>query len=425
MDLQTPLRGPAAAAAVSPTIAQLLAQLKQPASFLLLVSGATLEATFLELKFGAAQRAEVEAYQALMRASSHQVGAVDGSLALAQAVDLQRQQANNPWKVDQERAVVQLRQFGEDYGTEQACHDRAMTSLKEEFIARAKSRSLGHMETLVGQYLLFSSDPLYGQFLLMSMLLRLPTSARIVTHNVAIMSELSAAARESYGPAIIALTRPLFPHTSELQALNTAMMLGNLPDTRAPEGSGFLPVVPLPGVEGTMAVETTPLEDHLAGVIVPQLNQLREQIAQVAAQVNTRPPPVERAPRAPRPYSAPQQQQHQQQQYQQPQYQQPHFHQPPQYHNNNNTNNNNHRRQQQGPPQQRQYQGPPQQQQNQRQRRPGGGGDDAAAPTGPFCLDALFANQAPPHPTSPSPKRTNNNDKGGSGLGGDTTQWRF
>ena len=54
MDLQTPLRGPAAAAAVSPTIAQLLAQLKQPASFLLLVSGATLEATFLELKFGAA-----------------------------------------------------------------------------------------------------------------------------------------------------------------------------------------------------------------------------------------------------------------------------------------------------------------------------------------------------------------------------------
>ena len=364
----SPLRGPSVASAPSAPIQLVMHSLKiQSIADLALLSKASIDSECVALKLSASDKAEIEI--AIAKFSSHR----DGTSALANAVELQRLQRIWPWKTDEERALRQLTRFQEDYA---AGDVDAMKALRAEFISRAKSGLLGNLETLVGQYCLFSSDSKYGAYLLMCLLLRLPPDSRINTHNWAIAQELPRATREAYGSRIAALTLPMFPHDPALEAVNTKILQGSSKtagqNLDLVDGAGWLPVLQHQE-SGAYGVETLPLDT----AIKAEFDNLRGQIQRLQQQQG-QPNQFQNGDNNGRRGRG-----NRHQQPQQPQYQQ----QP---------------QQQQQPYQQQQRPPPPyQQQQQSKWRRPTGGASSQPAQPSPVLeLDDIFA---PPQATAPPP----------------------
>ena len=87
-------------------------------------------------------------------------------------------------------------------------------------MSNAKIGSLGHIENLVGQYILYAPDKAYASFLLMSLLLRAPNAKRVQIHNWLIAKDMTRSHVESFGGAIARLKTPLYPNKASLGSLN-------------------------------------------------------------------------------------------------------------------------------------------------------------------------------------------------------------
>jgi hypothetical protein len=245
------------------------------------LSTPTLTRAFDDLGFTTKDRGAVEL--ALSKATSQ-----DGTTALAKSVDAQRMATMFPWVPAEEKAIRQLRRFADDWATNGEA--KAMATLKQEYIARAKAGMLTPTEALIGQYTLFcsSDDTKYGSFMLMSLMLRVPVDDRVSIHNWAIAQEMPNATKEAYGAAIAQLSFPLFPVDEQLTATNTKLLTGISPSggsvntvfATQPTGAGGLPLLQATG--GTYGVDTTPIEQAFGS----EIQNLRREVANLRSRLN-------------------------------------------------------------------------------------------------------------------------------------------
>jgi hypothetical protein len=245
------------------------------------LSTPTLTRAFDDLGFTTKDRGAVEL--ALSKATSQ-----DGTTALAKSVDAQRMATMFPWVPAEEKAIRQLRRFADDWATNGEA--KAMATLKQEYIARAKAGMLTPTEALIGQYTLFcsSDDTKYGSFMLMSLMLRVPVDDRVSIHNWAIAQEMPNATKEAYGAAIAQLSFPLFPVDEQLTATNTKLLTGISPSggsvntvfATQPTGAGGLPL--LQATDGTYGVDTTPIEQPFGS----EIQNLRREVANLRSRLN-------------------------------------------------------------------------------------------------------------------------------------------
>lgn len=296
-----PRPAPAAAAVLPVPVIKLMAHLKVASlQDLARCSAATISAATAELKMLAPDTAAIDI--ALATASTPPAGSDVG--ALASAVEMQRLSRIFRWMPAEEAAVRQLRRFASDFAEGEK---PAFDALRAEYAARAKAGSLGALETLVGQYLLYAPDHAYSAFFLMSLLLRVPATQRVALHNWAVAQEMPRATKEAYGDAIAALATPLFPHCSALEACNTKLLESTPPSGGAPDGAGWLAVSQ--AASGAYGVDTAPLDSAIA----TELEGLRRQVRELSERVASAPP----APRRGRGQQYYQQQHQQHQSYHQ------------------------------------------------------------------------------------------------------------
>ena len=254
------------------------------------VSPSTICAAVDELHLPAASRAAIDLW--LKDDAPQSTVVSDGTTALAEAVERQRLGRIFPWLAAEEAALRQMERFRRDWTDDPK---QAKEALRSEFASKAKNNTLGALESLVGQYCLYCTDAEFGGYLLMSLLLRIPTQSRITVHNWMVANDMPRATKEAYGVAIANLSTPLFPPCAGLEAANTKLLdaalvmpaHGGDTDT-SPRGGGHLA---LTQVDGNWVADSTPVEHAL--------NALQQQINSLAAQrrgVKSQPPPYANPP---------------------------------------------------------------------------------------------------------------------------------
>ena len=199
-----------------------------------------------------------------------------------------------PWLLAAARAKTQTDSMQKAFA-----EPRAWENLRETFLARSKAGLFSPLEGLCLQYLVFGASGGWSCYFLAALLVNVPPPARLAVHNWAVAAEMSEAVREANGPAIAALSAPLFPPGRGFDELN-ARLLASLPRGGGQQmttgggvyaeplqeglwerprragvtGGGALPLRG-PGGQQTAELETGPLEAELAGI--------RAQLAQLAA----------------------------------------------------------------------------------------------------------------------------------------------
>jgi hypothetical protein len=258
--LFSPSQRPNARSWIPANVNRLAAHLQRDApGDLLLVSAQTIESAMAALQLSPPARAEVD----IWLQANRRVQTPDDTPnnTLADAVERQRLARLFPWLAEEEAALRQNARFARDW---QEDKEAALTALRNDFEAKAKNNTLGTLESLVGQYCLYCEDPAYGCYLLMSLLLRLPATARIPVHNWLIANDMPRGAKEAYGVAISSLQVPLFPVVPGLTAANAKLL------ETTPTGAGFLQIGQ---VDGAWVANAAPLEQQLDAL--QQQQQLR------------------------------------------------------------------------------------------------------------------------------------------------------
>jgi len=275
------------ATAVPPPVAGVAQKLGRSPEELRLLHRSTLELLFTEEKIPAAVRAEVDVWLAKQPTSTK-----DASMVLAEQVRRQNERGELPWLPKEESAMRSINRFHEDYIADPRA---ALAELQNSYVAKAKNGTLGPVDALVGQYCLYGTDKEYSTYLLMAILLRLPSSARVPTHNWLVASGFARATTEAYGAAIAVLPTPLYPAEAPLKAQNEALLDQYMPSTAPHSGLGvkgagvttsdLSTLADLTGA-GTLPVALQPDGSYGVDVTVVEVacNNLQQQINTLIAQ---------------------------------------------------------------------------------------------------------------------------------------------
>jgi hypothetical protein len=307
----------------------------------------TMETAIQELKLDGAAQAELDLWLHASRPSStaRVTGAnQDATSILANEVRRQADHVQFPWLAAEEAARRSIEAMQKEFLADK---DKAFDALRSLFVAKARISSLGQVENLVGQYLLYAPDRDYAAYLLMSLLLKTPAVNRVSMHNWMIASDMPRSDVEAYGAAIQALTSPLYPATAPLSSQNQQLLEKALSpaspsgggvtwDVGTPVvGSGVLPVMQYPEGPGVDMAQVEQVVNHLQQQISAhqqQLSALKKQKSQAQRQASAT--PRGQPPAQPHLLPAPQPQRRNQQQQQQPYQQVPQYQQqqqPPTY----------------------------------------------------------------------------------------------
>jgi len=297
----TPLR-PAQRSADTAAFTRLCQHLEETPANVVRLSEAIISQAMDEMKMRAKDRAKC----ALAMLQLRPLG--DGSRELAAAVDATRLQKVFPWIPKEDKAKRHLLRFAEEYRTPDP-----WSRLRETYVARAKADTLGPLEALVGQYLLYTQDNDYGRFLLMSLLLHTPVPDRLILHNWAIAQELGQVIKESYGSHIELLPSPLYPPNSGLDAYNLRLLDATSKSTAFPREHSLQPSDGLPSggnscvpfvlggmdpagdgwlgvtqnAEGQYGVDTTTYDTALQNHFGTAIEKLSDSVAKMKKQLDT------------------------------------------------------------------------------------------------------------------------------------------
>jgi hypothetical protein len=201
-----------------------------------------------------------------------------------------------PWRIDDNRATVQIEAVRKNYR-----EANSFDKLRMTFIASAKAGLLTEVEAAVCHHLLFHDDGDFGRFFLASLMLHVPSVDRAPIHNWFVASTMSQARKEAHGSAIANLGVTLFPDVPELSALNSRLMAAQNPvggdanrtdifreeQPRDVEGGGSLPII---NNNGQHYLETTPLENAFQALS----NQIQLIAQQRGSNVSQRQQPQQR-----------------------------------------------------------------------------------------------------------------------------------
>jgi hypothetical protein len=253
------------------------------------LSSDTLKLAMEEMKMPADQRADVDLWMHALAPSAISSAVSSDTSTLANAVERQRLAQVFPWMPQEEAALRQIQRLADDWNSGA---DAALKALKEEFESKARAGLLGALESLIGQYCLYCTDPKYAAYLLMALLLRIPAAQRIPVHNWMVAGDMARATKESFGSAIAILETPLFPVCAGLQSANMKLLESALSRVSPPEvsGGGWLPVAQ---IDGSWGVDTSPLESAFAA----ELANVRTQTSHSHHHQQPRPADNRRGPR--------------------------------------------------------------------------------------------------------------------------------
>ena len=316
---------PASASSVPPVVERLARHIKCEPKQLLAVSGVTLGIAVGEMQLDAADRAAIDIWRSGLtghEGAAHPSATPDATSILANEVRRQTDSKMFPWASQEEAVKRLINTYADEYSRDETA---AWEGLRSAFVSKAKIGSLGHVENLVGQYILYAPDKPYASYLLMSLLLRAPAAKRVNIHNWLVAQDMTRSQVESFGEAIGSLRCPLFPVTASLGSLNQQTLEAQLQKgsdvpvagsalTMEPAGAGTLPVSLLP--DGSYGVDVTVVEQACHD-LQQQINVLHQQKRALRSRLT----PQQQQPQ-PRLYPQHQQQYHQQQQQQQQQKQQ-------------------------------------------------------------------------------------------------------
>ena len=227
-----------------------------------------------ENKMGLNDRVIVETYVARVRAEKMSVGEV---------ADRQEQLKLYPWLEAESRATRLWDRFTADYS---ASAD-PFAALRTSFEANARAGLISTETSLVLSYVLYTTDPNLGRFLLASLLLNVPQEQRLATHNWALAQEMESSRKFALGDNIARLTAPLWPpQCAGADTLNAKLLRACDGSGEAPafspgglvSGAGWLPVQQQG--DGAYGVETAPLDAIIKG----ELDSLRAEIRALRTQ---------------------------------------------------------------------------------------------------------------------------------------------
>ena len=218
-----------------------------------------------ENKMGLNDRVIVETYVARVRAEKMSVGEV---------ADRQEQLKLYPWLEAESRATRLWDRFTADFS---ASAD-PFAALRTSFEANARAGLISTETSLVLSYVLYTTDPNLGRFLLASLLLNVPQEQRLATHNWALAQEMESSRKYSLGDNIARLTAP--PQCVGADTLNAKLLRACDGSGEAPvfapgglvSGAGWLPVAQLQ--DGAYGADTAPLDS----AIKTELDSLRAEL---------------------------------------------------------------------------------------------------------------------------------------------------
>ncbi|PHR97647.1 MAG: hypothetical protein COA68_12305 [Oceanobacter sp.] len=219
------------------------------------------------------ERAAVEIALAQNAASSD-----DGASVLADHLRRKEIRAREKWRIRQEWAESIIKHV---HDAQQGAE--GLDGLRAAYRNKAKAHTLTPLEVLLGQWLLFSTDPEFGRFFIMYLCLHVQDKDRVALHNWNVVQEWAPVEVTTYGEQIEALEHPLFPHCTDLATLNEALINGVAQATGgggrsnkalyrhgtplgepAPTGGGVMPIV---ATQNGSAVDSTDLEAALAMIL--------------------------------------------------------------------------------------------------------------------------------------------------------------
>jgi hypothetical protein len=228
--------GNAAASSEAPIpaiVAQVVAHLRlaKPSMLHEVVTTDTLRECLKEMKLTAADRAELDVWmhstapsaasRAMPPTSRFGTSSSDPAAIIANAFSRSTDHQQFPWMAAEEAARRNIAALHQEYANDKT---KALEALRTLFASKARIGTLGHVENLVGQYVLYAPDLEYATFLLMAILLKMPKDARISTHNWLVAGDMPRSDVETFGAAIAVLTAPLYPPAAPLASLNQQLL---------------------------------------------------------------------------------------------------------------------------------------------------------------------------------------------------------
>ena len=208
------------------------------------VSPDTLRECLKELKLTAADRAELDVWihstapsaASRLTQPTSRIGtsSSDPAVIIANAFSRSTDHQQFPWMAAEEAARRNIEALQQEYLADKK---KALEALRSLFASKARIGTLGHVENLVGQYVLYCPDLEYATFLLMAILLKMPKNARISTHNWLVAGDMPRSDVETFGAAIAALTAPLYPPAAPLASLNQ-QLLESVPSSKVSQVAG-------------------------------------------------------------------------------------------------------------------------------------------------------------------------------------------